>query len=137
MMTPTEQYKYDNKFRQIVDILRDELRHYEFTPSELRQAVILAATMHAEQNIRPTIYIDEARLIPSMFGGLIGKFDVQGCTSGRIDSSKSNFTEQVKEGRIGVADRRVYSEHVQQPTSQVGTYQREYVKLGRNQKYRR
>ena len=26
MMTPTEQYKYDSKFRQIVDILRDELR---------------------------------------------------------------------------------------------------------------
>ena len=80
MMTPTEQYKYDSKFRQIVDILRDELRRYEFTPSELRQAVILAATMHAEQNIRPTIYIpaisflrwlDEAKLIPSMFGGLI------------------------------------------------------------------
>ena len=67
MMTPTEQYKYDNKFRQIVDILRDELRHYEFTPSELRQAVILAATIHADQNIRP-IYIDEAKRIPSMFG---------------------------------------------------------------------
>ena len=95
MMKPTEQYKYDSKFRQIVDILRDELRRYEFTPSELRQAVILAATMHAEQNIRPIIYMDEAKLIPSMFGGLIGKFDVR------------DFTEQVKERRIGVANRRV------------------------------
>ena len=107
MMKPTEQYKYDSKFRQIVDILRDELRRYEFTPSELRQAVILAATMHAEQNIRPIIYMDEAKLIPSMFGGLIGKFDVRGCKSGCIDSSKPNFTEQVKERRIGVANRRV------------------------------
>ena len=42
MMTPTEQYKYDSKFRQIVDILCDELRRHELTPSELRQAVILA-----------------------------------------------------------------------------------------------
>ena len=80
MMTPTEQYKYDSKFRKIVDILRHELMNCEFTPSELRQAVILAATMHAEQNIRPII-----------FGG-VG----YGCTSGHIDYSKPNFTEQVK-----------------------------------------
>ena len=132
MMTPTEQYKYDNKFRQIVDILRHELMCYEYTPSELRQAVILAATMHAEQNIRPTIYIDEAKLIPSMFGGLIGKFDVQGCTSGRIDSSKPNFTEQVKEGRIGVVDRRVYSDPFINPRNKWERYQHEYAELGRN-----
>ncbi len=133
MMTPTEQYKYDNKFRQIVDILRHELMRYEYTPSELRQAVILAATMHAEQNIRPTIYIDEAKLIPSMFGGLIGKFDVQGCTSGRIDSSKSNFTEQVKERRIGVADRRVSVSTLDNPRHKWDRNRSGYVKLGRNQ----
>ena len=132
MMTPTEQYKYDNKFRQIVDILRHELMRYEYTPSELRQAVILAATMHAEQNIRPTIYIDEAKLIPSMFGRLIGKFDVQGCTSGRIDSSKSNFTEQVKERRIGVADRRVNVSKLDNPRHKWERNRCEYVKLGRN-----
>ena len=132
MMTPTEQYKYDNKFRQIVDILRHELMCYEYTPSELRQAVILAATMHAEQNIRPTIYIDEAKLIPSMFGRLIGKFNVQGCTSGRIDSSKSNFTEQVKERRIGVADRRVSVSTLDNPRHKWERNRVEYVKLGRN-----
>lgn len=132
MMTPTEQYKYDNKFRQIVDILRHELMCYEYTPSELRQAVILAATMHAEQNIRPTIYIDEAKLIPSMFGRLIGKFGVQGCTSGRIDSGKSNFTEQVKERRIGVADRRVNVSTLDNPRHKWERNRCEYVKLGRN-----
>ena len=131
MMTPTEQYKYDNKFRQIVDILRHELMCYEYTPSELRQAVILAATMHAEQNIRPTSYIDEAKLIPSMFGGLI-KFDLQGCTSGRIDSSKPNFTEQVKERRIGVVDRRANDDRYINPRHKWERHRGEYVKLGRN-----
>lgn len=132
MMTPTEQYKYDSKFRQIVDILRDELRRYEFTPSELRQAVILAATMHAEQNIQPIIYMDEAKLItPYMFGGvgygypsLFGAFDVQGCTSGRIDNSKPNFTEQVKEKRIGIADRRNSTNYLNNPRNK---WERRYL----------
>ena len=67
MMTPAEQYKYDSKFRQIVDILRSELMRYEFTPAELRQAAILAATMHAEQNIKPLLY--------KPFGGMSSKED--------------------------------------------------------------
>ncbi len=123
MMTPTEQYEYDNKFRQIVDILRDELRRYEFTPSELRQAVILAATMHAEQNIHPIIRSWDYGY-PSM--------DVQGYTSGRIDSSKPNFTEQVKEGRIGVVDRRVNSDLFINPRNKWERHQSEYAELGRN-----
>jgi hypothetical protein len=133
MMTPAEQYKYDPKFRQIVDILRNELMCYEFTPAELRQAVILAATMHADQNIKPLIYIDEAKLFslhnPALFGGL------QGYASGRFQSSKPNFTKVDRypvnvnpEGRIGVADRRDHSRNwLDNPRGKWGRYQAGYA----------
>ncbi len=98
-MDPTEAYKYDNTFRQIVDIMRQELQVYRITPAELRQAVILAATMHEAENIRPIMFFTPygagektlltyaETLYPSMFGG---------AESGRIQTSKPNFTEQDK-----------------------------------------
>jgi hypothetical protein len=134
MMTPAEQYKYDAKFRQIVDILRNELMRYEFTPSELRQAVILAATMHADQNIKPIIYMDEAKLFtPAMFGGL----DLQGCTSGRFQSSKPNFTEVNKvvnqRNPKSVADRRDPNRRwTDNPRGKWERYQGGYAELKRN-----
>jgi hypothetical protein len=93
MMDPTEAYKYDSTFRHMVDIMRQELTHYEITPAELRQAAILAATMHESERIRPLFYtkpyfpksywgmqvfMDEAKNIPpAMFGGL------QDCATGK------------------------------------------------------
>lgn len=46
-------YKHDAPFRQAVDILRAFLGEYRLTPSELREAVILATMMHESQVIRP------------------------------------------------------------------------------------
>jgi hypothetical protein len=135
MMTPAEQYKYDAKFRQIVDILRNELMRYEFTPAELRQAVILAATMHADQNIKPLIYIDEAKLFslhnPALFSGL------QGYASGRIQSSKPNFTEVNKivnrRNPKSVVDRRNPNRRwTNNPRVKWERHQEEYAELGRS-----
>ncbi len=47
MMTAKERYREDPVFHAIVDMLRRELRRSEFTPTELREAVILAASDHA------------------------------------------------------------------------------------------
>ena len=49
-------YKHDGVFRRVVDQLRSLLSAYHVTPGELREAVILAATMHEAENIRP-LYI--------------------------------------------------------------------------------
>jgi hypothetical protein len=74
-------YKYDITFRHVVDILRSELSLYNITPGELRQAAMLAATMHEAERIRPLIFtpirgmafdkitVDEWKTPPAMFGG--------------------------------------------------------------------
>ena len=46
MLTPNEAYQYDPTFRRVVDLMCAYLSEYEITPAELRQAAILAATMH-------------------------------------------------------------------------------------------
>jgi hypothetical protein len=50
-----ERYKNNATFRNLVDILRSELRWYDTTPRELREATMLAATMHESENIKPML----------------------------------------------------------------------------------
>ena|ERR1700675_271563 len=68
--TADRRYKSDSTFRTAVDILRSFLQEYRLTPSELREAVVLAATMHEMTNIRP-LFIRDIDLMkpPAMFGG--------------------------------------------------------------------
>ena len=60
-LTPEERYHRDVWFRQLVDVLYAHLDCYrdrpEYTPSELREAVVLAATMHEQRQIRRPIYV--------------------------------------------------------------------------------
>jgi hypothetical protein len=49
-------YKEDNTFHQIVDQMRALLSMYHITSGELRQAAVLAATMHEMENIKPLYY---------------------------------------------------------------------------------
>ena len=53
MMTVRERYQSDPMFHAIVDMLLQELQRSQFTPTELREAVILAATIHESQTVRP------------------------------------------------------------------------------------
>lgn len=62
-------YKSDSIFRALVDTFRYMLRAYQYTPSELRQASLLAATMHEYESIKPLyVWMDEAKGL-DMFGG--------------------------------------------------------------------
>jgi hypothetical protein len=79
-------YRYDVTFHRVVDQMRSLLSMYHITPGELREASLLAATMHESENVRP-LYVsyDEygrskfnhktlSHLVPSpsypaMFGG--------------------------------------------------------------------
>ena len=81
MLTPNEAYQYDPTFRRVVDLMCAYLSEYQITPSELRQAAILAATMHEDRRIRPLF------ISPAMFGGLVTN-PPQTATGAMLDKSK-------------------------------------------------
>ena len=81
-----QRYLHDNIFHHVVDQMRSLLSLYQITPSELREAVILAATMHESENVRPLYvshdeygcskfnhemlnYLVQSPSYPAMFGG--------------------------------------------------------------------
>jgi hypothetical protein len=48
-------YESDHTFRNLVDQMRYALGFYQFTPSELREAAMLASTMHEMTRVRPLL----------------------------------------------------------------------------------
>lgn len=52
-----ERYHRDATFRQLVDWMMYHIRTADYTPTELREAAILAATMHEMYNIRASRYV--------------------------------------------------------------------------------
>jgi hypothetical protein len=66
-----KKYLSDPTFHKVVDSLYSLLGYYQVTPSELREAAILAATMHEARRIHPLFHkMAEAEDIPpAMFGG--------------------------------------------------------------------
>lgn len=53
--TPEERYRNDPVFRGAVDAMQYQLEHANFTPSELRQAAIMACILYERRHIDPTI----------------------------------------------------------------------------------
>ena len=78
-------YKNDNTFRQVVDTLRALLGAYHITSGELREAAVLAATMHEMENVRPLL-IKPWDNYPCMFGGE-PKVDTTGSTASGAEYS--------------------------------------------------
>lgn len=56
-LTPEERYQRDPSFHALVHILRGELQKGNYTPTELREACLLAATFH-EAYAEPARFID-------------------------------------------------------------------------------
>jgi hypothetical protein len=52
MKTPREKYEKDPSYRQIVQMLESLIHEAKFTPSELREASILASILYEERNIQ-------------------------------------------------------------------------------------
>lgn len=99
-MFADQRYKSDATFARLVDMLRSSLRTYAYTPSELREAAMLASTMHMNENIRPIlykpfggqkidrVYLDEL-LVP--YGGFTEQWSwTYREPTGRFNSSKPN-----------------------------------------------
>jgi hypothetical protein len=51
-----ERYQNDPTFHALVDILYNQITNAQFTPSELREAVILAATRYEMNHVRRYIF---------------------------------------------------------------------------------
>ena len=52
MKTPREKYQNDPNYHALVDILCAQIHMAKFTPSELREAAILACILYEEQKVR-------------------------------------------------------------------------------------
>jgi hypothetical protein len=52
-MLPRERYMFDPEFHSIVDMLESMLHKTQFTPTELREAVMLAAIKYEGKTIKP------------------------------------------------------------------------------------
>lgn len=51
--TPRERYYADPEFHQLVDVLMHQIIQAKFTPSEIRQAAILASIKYEETHMNP------------------------------------------------------------------------------------
>ena len=52
MKTPREKYQNDPTYRAIVDVMCAHIHAAKFTPSEMREAVLLACILYEEQKVR-------------------------------------------------------------------------------------
>lgn len=53
MMTTRERYRNEAVFRNLVDVLENAIENLQLTPSEIREAAMLAAIHYEERHIRP------------------------------------------------------------------------------------
>ena len=61
MKTPNEKYENDHSYRQLVDTLTALIHQSEFTPSEIREACMLACIRYERyRRIRPVVISAEA-----------------------------------------------------------------------------
>ena len=64
MKTPKEKYANDNNYRRLVDMLEALIVQAEFTPSEIREACVLACINHEYRRRRsPIIFTEEAATV--------------------------------------------------------------------------
>jgi hypothetical protein len=56
MMKMQERYQNDPVFHSIVDLLCMELERGQYTPTEVREAAMLAQIMYEERQPRPVIF---------------------------------------------------------------------------------
>ena len=58
MMPLRERYNTDNHFKSLVDMMSSYIYHCYFSPSEVREAAILASIIYEERNIRQMVIVD-------------------------------------------------------------------------------
>lgn len=56
MKTPRDKYLHDPEYRRLVDVLEDFIEQARFTPSEMREAVILACINYEMKHVRQATF---------------------------------------------------------------------------------
>ena len=56
MMKMHERYHEDPAFQSLVDLMQVELERGQFTPTEVREAAMLAQILHEDRHPRPTTF---------------------------------------------------------------------------------
>lgn len=55
-MSMHDRYSNDPAFRNLVDVLQNELERGQYTPTEIREAAMLAQILYEERHVRPTTF---------------------------------------------------------------------------------
>lgn len=61
-LSPSDRYRRDPVFRQLVDIMEYHIHAGNYTPTELREAAILAATIHANHTFSRSWYVNGEKI---------------------------------------------------------------------------
>ena len=61
--TPEHRYQHDNQFKALVDMMAAYISQCRYTPSEMREAAILASIMHERITIRKIIVPEIPKVI--------------------------------------------------------------------------
>lgn len=61
--TPRQRCENDPAYRQLVQFLEDQIHQANYTPSELREAVILACINYEQRNVRNNTIIQGSEAI--------------------------------------------------------------------------
>ena len=61
-MTPEERYRRDTQFKMLVDLLEAQIYRANYTPTELREAAMLAAIHYDTINMRRSYLLPEEKL---------------------------------------------------------------------------
>jgi len=57
--SPREKYNNDIQYKALVDFMVKIIHECKYTPSEMREASLLASIMYEEQTIRPKFNVDQ------------------------------------------------------------------------------
>lgn len=56
MKTPREKYLNDNHYKSLVDMMRSFIEECKYTPSEMREAAILASILYEEHRLPKYVF---------------------------------------------------------------------------------
>ena len=60
MKSPAEKYAHDPQYRHLVDMMESVMHRADFTPSEMREAAMLASINYEMKSVRRPLIIPEA-----------------------------------------------------------------------------
>lgn len=56
-MNSSEKYHSDNAFRQLVDLMESFIHKNQYTPSEMREAAVMASINYEHKRVSPMMFI--------------------------------------------------------------------------------